>query len=107
MVLNTAVICNSLEEKRPFLGREVILLDFPGHVVMAVEISDNYKGNTIEFEGKHFVICDPSYLGAPLGEMIPEYRTGTAHINTILKPEETVSAEIHPQKEQEKRIWRG
>ena len=52
---------------------EVIGLDYPGHVATAVNLK--YKnGDLITFNGKNYLICDPTYINAPLGNAMPKFK---------------------------------
>lgn len=56
------------------LGLQVIALDYPGHISTAVKFSDDITGDSVEYEGKRFVICDPTYINADAGMCMPEYK---------------------------------
>lgn len=55
------------------LGKEVVLLDYPGHVATAVCIDKetDIKGAYIELKGKKYIVCDPTYMNAEAGRVIP------------------------------------
>jgi len=48
-----------------------IALEFPGHVVLAVDFGENEKGTFINYLGKKYIICDPTYIHARSG-MLPD-----------------------------------
>ena len=52
---------------RDLLGLDVVLVFYPGHLATAVHFTDDIKGDYIMVEGKKFLICDPTYIGAPIG----------------------------------------
>ncbi|MBQ3751089.1 MAG: hypothetical protein II865_07300 [Bacteroidales bacterium] len=58
---------------RYLLGLEVVLIEYPGHVASAVHFHDNVSGEFVEYNGLKYVICDPAYIGARVGEEMPEY----------------------------------
>jgi hypothetical protein len=62
------------------LGLEVIGLNYPGHMATAVCFNEDVAGDFFEFEGKKFVVCDPTYIGAPVGLTMPEYKNDEAEI---------------------------
>lgn len=66
---------------RYLLGLDVVLLEYPDHVATAVcfagEIVD---GDYIEVDGKHYVLCDPTYIGADVGMAQPAYKSVSANI---------------------------
>jgi len=56
---------------RDLLGLDVILVYYPGHLATAVAFTDNVKGDYIGLEGRRFIVCDPTYIGAPVGQTMP------------------------------------
>ena len=59
---------------REVAGGEVVGLAYPGHVATAVRTRNAKAGAaTIDFEGKRYVIADPTYIGAELGMAMPQY----------------------------------
>ena len=57
------------------LGLDVHLIYYPGHECTAVNFkTSNPDGTYYEYEGKRFVICDPTYIGADIGQCMPAYR---------------------------------
>jgi hypothetical protein len=52
----------------------VIWLGYQGHISCAVEIPEDVNGDFIMHNGKKYVICDPTYIGAPIGEAMPKYK---------------------------------
>ena len=59
---------------RNLLGMEVHLVHFPGHECTAVCFGqETIPGASYEYDGKRFTICDPTYIGAGLGECMPQY----------------------------------
>lgn len=53
------------------LERDVVLLEFPNHLSAAVCFSEPMNGDYIEYQGKKYYICDPTYIGASAGLMMP------------------------------------
>lgn len=53
------------------LERDVVLLEFPNHLSAAVCFSEPIDGDYIEYKGKKYYICDPTYIGAHAGLMMP------------------------------------
>ena len=56
---------------RDLLGLDVILVFYPGHLATAVCFKSDVKGDYIMNDGRKFVVCDPTYIGAPLGMTMP------------------------------------
>ena len=60
---------------RELLGLEVVLLNFPEHLATAVHFNETVPGDYIEVEGTMYTICDPTYIGAPIGRCMPDLKT--------------------------------
>ena len=56
---------------RDLLGLDVVLVYYPGHLAMAVHFNENEVGDHVTYNGKKFVVCDPTYIGASVGESMP------------------------------------
>ena len=56
---------------RDLLGLHCVLIHYPGHLAMAVQFTDDVKGDCIMLQGEKFTICDPTYIGAHVGETMP------------------------------------
>ncbi|MBC8602684.1 hypothetical protein H8784_13275 [Parabacteroides acidifaciens] len=56
---------------RRYVGGDVLVLYYPAHVALAVESRPGYKGGTLKYRNKEYMICDPSYKGAAPGKVIP------------------------------------
>lgn len=65
---------------RDLLGLDVILVFYPGHLATAVDFKIPVDGDYIELDGKHFTICDPTYIGAPIGATMPDMNNQTAKV---------------------------
>ena len=58
---------------RDLLGLEVVLLRYPDHLATAVHYTENLRGAYFEMDGKTWYISDPTYIGANVGECMPNY----------------------------------
>ncbi len=58
---------------RNLLHLEVVLIDYPGHIATAVHFPTEVNGETVMYKGKKYVICDPTYVGAPIGMEMDDY----------------------------------
>jgi hypothetical protein len=59
---------------RELLGIKVIGLLYPGHMTTAVELKQINEGYaTVFYQGKRFVIADPTYINASVGMPMPSY----------------------------------
>ena len=54
-----------------YIGLKSVALDFPGHVLLAVNFNEEEKGTYITFSNKKYLVCDPTYINAKSG-MMPE-----------------------------------
>ena len=68
---------------RDLLGLDVVLLDYPTHIATAVNFTETVKGDYFDIDGKIYVICDPTYIGAPIGKSMPEMMSLKANILRI------------------------
>lgn len=59
------------------LHLDVIMLHYPGHLATAVRFNNEVSGYYFTVNGKKYVICDPTYIGAPVGDCMPQF-VGTA-----------------------------
>lgn len=58
------------------LHLDVHLLYYPNHEATAVAFSDqSANGDGYDYKGKRFTICDPTYIGASVGECMPQYKS--------------------------------
>lgn len=57
------------------LGLDVHLVHYPGHECTAVNFDGlSMNGDGYSFGGKFFYICDPTYIGASIGQCMPSFR---------------------------------
>lgn len=60
---------------RDLLGCEVVLLEYPGHVATAVHFNMDFSGDYLTIDGRKYTVCDPTYIGASIGETMPQFVT--------------------------------
>lgn len=65
---------------RDILGLDVALLYYPGHLATAVSFNQEVKGDYILLNNRRFVVCDPTYIGAPVGATMPGMDNQTAKV---------------------------
>ena len=70
---------------RRLLGLNVVLLQYEDHVATAVQLHNQTDGYYIEYEGNTFFICDPTYIGASIGQIPAEYTKAEAQM-ILCKP---------------------
>ncbi|MCI5854973.1 MAG: hypothetical protein MR005_05500, partial [Prevotella sp.] len=44
---------------------------YPGHLATAVGFTDEVKGDYLMVNGRKFVVCDPTFINAPIGRTMP------------------------------------
>ena len=65
---------------KQLVGLDVIGLNYPGHMATAVCFNSNVEGSYIEHNGRRYTICDPTYIGAPIGLAMPQFAKVAAKI---------------------------
>ncbi|MBO7586002.1 MAG: hypothetical protein J6T13_02340 [Bacteroidales bacterium] len=58
---------------RHLLNLDVVFVDYPGHIATAVHFPMRVNGAFVEHNGKRYVICDPTYVGASVGMEMPPF----------------------------------
>lgn len=56
---------------RDLLGLDVALVYYPGHLATAVCFDEDVRGDMMTIGGRRFTVCDPTYIGAPVGKEMP------------------------------------
>lgn len=57
---------------RDLLNLDVALIYYPGHLATAVCFDQEVSGDAMIIGGRKFIVCDPTYIGAPVGAQMPE-----------------------------------
>ena len=70
---------------RDLLDLDVVLLYYPGHLATAVKFNQEVKGDYLVFNGDKYIVCDPTYIGAPLGRTMPGMNNQTAKVITLIR----------------------
>lgn len=65
---------------RDLLGLKCTLVYYPGHLASAVCFTDNVAGDYISVNGKRYVVCDPTYIRAPVGHTMPGMDNASAQV---------------------------
>lgn len=60
---------------RELLGLDVVLLNYPEHLATAVLFNDDVKGDYLLVDGKTYIICDPTFIHAAVGNCAPTYKS--------------------------------
>ena len=69
---------------RDLLGLKCILVYYPGHLASAVCLKQQVNGDYILLDGDVYTICDPTYIGAPVGITMPEMDNRSAKVIKLL-----------------------
>lgn len=56
-----------------FTEYDCVGLDYPGHVNTAVNFNEEINGTYINLEDKKYIVCDPTYVNAPIGYLDLKY----------------------------------
>lgn len=65
---------------RKLTGLEVVLLSYPEHMATAVCFNEDVTGDYVMAGGKKYVVCDPTYIGAPIGLAMPQFKNVAAKV---------------------------
>lgn len=65
---------------RDLLGLDVILVYYPGHLATAIKFNEEIKGDYISLNKEKYLVCDPTYIGAPIGVTMPEMDNQSAKV---------------------------
>lgn len=68
---------------RDLFGYDVLLVYYPGHLASAVAFDFIVEGDYIDLNEKKYVICDPTYIGAPIGVSMPDMDNKTAQVRLL------------------------
>ena len=85
---------------RRILGFEVALLHYDGHLATGVCFEGEIKGSYILSGGKQYLLCDPTYIGADIGQCMPRYENEKPvviklnHVDTIYDELNRVEVEL-------------
>lgn len=65
---------------RDLLGLDVALVYYPGHLATAVCFTEDVAGDSMMIDGRNFTVCDPTYIGAPVGSQMPDLDYGKVRV---------------------------
>lgn len=68
---------------RQLLGLQVVGLKYPGHMATAVRFTGGVNGRYVSFEGGDYIVCDPTYINAPIGQCMEQYRAVSPGLITM------------------------
>jgi hypothetical protein len=58
---------------RQFLNLPLVALNYPDHVATAVKFNELINGAYYLIDNSKYIVCDPTYINAPVGVCMPEY----------------------------------
>ncbi|MEI7527079.1 MAG: hypothetical protein WCJ95_22205, partial [Mariniphaga sp.] len=56
-----------------FTNLKCVGLDYPGHVNTAVCFQEETRGDYLTIKGLKYIVCDPTYINAPIGYLPKEF----------------------------------
>jgi len=59
---------------RNLLNLKIIGLDYPGHIATGVKVNTKIKGKYINYSNENYIVCDPTYVNANVGQCLPKYK---------------------------------
>ena len=62
------------------LWLDMIQMFYPRNLATAKCFNDSVNGDYIQLNGRHFTVCDPTYIGAPIGATMPDMDNKTAKV---------------------------
>lgn len=65
---------------RDLLGLKCALVYYPGHLATAIAIGEEVKGDYIRINNTKYIVCDPTYIGAPVGMTMPDLDNKSATV---------------------------
>lgn len=83
---------------REFLNMDVAGIKYSGHIAALVKFNDNVAGDYLTHNGQKFVVCDPTFINAPVGMSMPQYAGQKAQFLEVRSKYNTI--------DREQEIWR-
>lgn len=65
---------------RDLLGLDVALVLWPGHLATAVCFNEEVNGDYFTIDDRHYIVCDPTFIGAGVGETMPQFKDVPARL---------------------------
>lgn len=56
------------------LGLNTVMFGYPNHVACGVKFTQPVTGDSFVYNGDKFVMCDPTFINAPIGATMPKYK---------------------------------
>ncbi len=69
---------------RDLLGLDVVLLEYPEHLATAVCFgNESVDGDYLTINGRKYVVCDPTYIGASIGDAMSKFKRSKVKVISI------------------------
>ena len=68
---------------RDLMKLDVVLLYYPEHIATAVCFKEDVKGDYMQIGAGRYVVCDPTYVGADVGDVMPDLKRVAAQVVKI------------------------
>ena len=68
---------------RDLLGLDVVLLHYPNHLATAVSFGEEIAGDYLMLDDRKYLVCDPTYIGAHIGNAMPQFKQTAAKVIRI------------------------
>ena len=65
---------------RNLMGLDVAFVSYPGHLAAAVNFNEQVSGDYFLVSGKKYVVCDPTFINAPVGRTMPGMDNNIAEV---------------------------
>lgn len=65
---------------RELLNLDVVFLHYPGHLATAVCFDTDVTGDYLSIDGKRYIVCDPTYINADIGQAMPQFKQTRARV---------------------------
>lgn len=65
---------------KEILHLNTVFLHYPQHLAVAVCFTEDVNGDFIQVDNRKYVVCDPTYIGAPIGKCMPQFQNITAKV---------------------------
>lgn len=70
---------------RDLLDLDVVLVYYPGHLATAVAFNNDVEGDYIMIANRKFTVSDPTYIGARIGQTMPDMDNQTSKVILLKK----------------------
>jgi len=71
------LFCNLVKN---ILALDVAFVSYPGHLATAVHFTEDIRGDYFLVNGNRYLVCDPTYINAPIGWTMPGMNNSTAQV---------------------------